>query len=237
MIQTNISDLEAVQACQAIYNSPATLPIPITGAYVRVTSASDGTTKIVTFRGSITVEDWVRDFFGVPVSIRNHPQLGRCHAGFLDAAQSIAANVADSVGSSRFILTGHSLGGAVAVGVAGLLVCSGIEPSAVVTFGAPRFGMMKFVALLASYGVRQYVRGTDLVPDLPEYMPPLFPFMDTRDPRIPIGAIPVVAPAIRTDLIAQIRSDLSKIETALASHHIDGYVTDVEAYLKQKQAA
>lgn len=232
-----IPDLECVQACQAIYNAPATLPIPITGAYVRVTLASDGATKIVTFRGSVTVEDWLRDFFGVPVSIHTHPQLGRCHAGFLDAAQSIAATVADAVGSSRFMLTGHSLGGAVAVGVAGLLVCSGIEPTSIITFGGPRFGMMKFVALLAPYGVRQYVRGTDLVPDLPEYMPPLFPFLDTRDPRIGIGAIPVVAPSIRTDLIAKLRAKEMEFATALASHHIDGYVADVEAYLKQKQAA
>lgn len=232
-----VFDLECVQACQAVYGSPATIPVPITGAYARVTTASDGKTKIVTFRGSVTVEDWLRDFFGLPVEVRDHPDLGRCHAGFLDAAQSVAARVADAVGKGPFVLTGHSLGGAVAVGVAGLLVCLGIEPAAIVTFGAPRFGMMRFVAALAPYGARQYVRGTDLVPDLPEYMPPLFPFLDTRDPRIAIGAVAVLAPVIRTNIIAKIRADISQLGAALASHHIDGYVSDVAAYLQTKTAA
>lgn len=210
-----ISDIECVQACAATYTSAATLPVPASGAYVRITPASDGKTPIVAFRGSVTPLDWARDFFFAPVEVRDHPQLGRCHAGFLNDAESIVDAVEHTISASPFVLTGHSLGGALAVGVAALLVCAGIEPDAVVTFGAPRVGMARFAALLKDYPVRQYVRGNDPVPTVPWDVPPEWAFLDTRDPPIRIG----VAQADR-----------------FACHHIGGYVDDVTAYLS-KQAA
>jgi len=189
------------------------LPVPASGAYVRITVAADGTTAIVAFRGSVTVLDWLRDFLFAPVAVRAHPQLGRCHAGFLNGAESIADAVAGAVDARPFVLTGHSLGGALAVGVAGLLICAGVAPDAVVTFGAPRFGMARFAALLEPYPVRQYVRGNDPVPVLPFDVPPEWAFLDTSDPPLRIGK----AQADR-----------------FACHHIDGYVADVAAYLASR---
>jgi predicted lipase len=205
-----ISDLECVRACAATYTQPPTLPVPASGATVRITTAADGATAIVAFRGSVTVQDWLRDFFFAPVRVRDHPQLGRCHAGFLDDAESIVDTVAAAVRARPFVLTGHSLGGALAVGVAGLLLCAGIAPDGVVTFGAPRFGMARFAALLKPCAVRQYVRGNDPVPTVPFDVPPEWEFLDSREPPICIGK----AQADR-----------------FACHHIEGYVADVAAYL------
>jgi hypothetical protein len=209
-----VSDLECVRACAATYLLPATLPVPASGAYVRITTAADGVTSIVAFRGSVTVLDWLRDFFFAPVAVRAHPQLGRCHAGFLDGAESSADAVADAVRAGPFVLTGHSLGGALAAGVAGLLICAGLAPEAVVTFGAPRFGMARFAALLKPYAVRQYVRGNDPVPTVPFDVPPDWAFLDSRDPPLRVGK----AQADR-----------------FACHHIEGYVADVAAYLTDQQ--
>ncbi len=208
-----ISDVECVGACAATYLQPPTLPVPASGATVRITTAADRVTFIVAFRGSVTVQDWLRDFFFAPVEVRDHPQLGRCHAGFLDDAESIADAVAGAVRGRPFMLTGHSLGGALAVGVAGLLLCAGVAAQAVVTFGAPRFGMARFAALLQSCAVRQYVRGNDPVPTVPFDVPPEWQFLDTRDPPIRIG---------------KAQAD------PFACHHIEGYVADVAAYLAQQ---
>jgi hypothetical protein len=210
-----ISDLELVQAAADTYTQPPTLPVPMTGVCARVAPGSDGT-LIVAFRGSVTVEDWVHDFIFAPTVDREHPQLGVCHAGFLDDAESIVDEVARAVGDQPWLVTGHSLGGAIALGTAGLMACRGRAPQAFVTFGAPRFGMDKFVNWLLRVPGRQYRRGNDPVPTVPEFFPPLFRFLDARDPLIGIGA---------------------PQRDRFACHHIAGYVADVEAYLKTQAAA
>jgi len=181
-----ISDAALAQACADTYNLPATLPIPITGTDARIATAADGII-IVAFRGSVTAEDWARDFIVAPITDRDHPQLGPCHAGFLDGAQSIVGEVADAVTDKPWIVTGHSLGGALALGVAALMVCASKPPLAFVTFGAPHFGGDQFVNWLMRVAGRQYRRGNDPVPLIPFDAPPLFRFLDARAPLIEVG--------------------------------------------------
>ncbi len=221
-----ITDVDLVAACAATYKLPPTVPVPASGVNCRVTaefSGGDGA-LVVAFRGSVTVQDWLRDFFFAPIAVREHAQLGRCHAGFLDAAESILDALLQELERSSatlpVLVTGHSLGGALAVGVGALLKLAGRPPAAIVTFGAPRFGMAAFVACLKDVPVRQYVRGNDPVPAVPFDVPPEWAFLDSRDPPIRIGK----AQADR-----------------FACHHIEGYVADVAAYLarhdKQETAA
>lgn len=209
-----ISDLDLAQACADTYNLPPTLPIPITDTDARITAAADGA-FVVAFRGSVSAEDWARDFICAPIVDREHPQLGPCHAGFLDGAESIVDEVAKAVGDAPWYSTGHSLGGALALGVAALMACRAKPPEAFVTFGAPRFGMDKFVAWLLRVKGRQYRRGNDPVPLVPFDVPPLLRFLDARVPLIQVG-------------IAQ--------QNPFRCHAITGYQTDVAAYLA-KQAA
>jgi hypothetical protein len=203
-----ISDLTFAQCCAATYDEPPTLPVPATGTDVRISAVADGI--VVAFRGSVTAEDWARDFICAPVMDREDPQLGLCHAGFLDGAASVVAAIAAAVGSNKCYLTGHSLGGALALGVGALLICSGKSPEAIVTFGAPRYGMAKFVAALQPIAIRQYRRGNDPVPLVPFDVPPLLEFQNARDPLIAIGE-------------AQ--------HDPFACHAIDGYLADVAKYL------
>jgi len=206
-----VGDLDFVRACAATYAAPPTLPVPASGVDCRITLAPDESgSLIVSFRGSITAEDWLRDFIFTPIEDREHPQLGLCHAGFLDGAESILGEVTAAVGGRRYYVTGHSLGGALALGVGALMACSGKPPAAIVTFGAPRFGMAKFAAVLAPISLRQYRRGNDPVPFLPFDVPPLLQFLDARDPLLAIG-------------IAQ--------RDPFACHAIVGYVADVGTYL------
>jgi hypothetical protein len=200
-----ISDLECAKRCAATYIDAPTLPIPETGTDCCVTTEPDGFV-VIAFRGSVTAEDWARDFICAPVEDRAHPQLGHCHAGFLDGAESILDEVTQASAGKRAIVTGHSLGGALALGVGALLACMGTPPMAIVTFGAPRFGMAMFVKAIARVPVRQYRRGNDPVPTVPFDVPPLLQFLDARDPLIAIGA-------------AQ--------SNPFACHAIAGYVADV----------
>ena len=215
-----ISDIDLVRACAQTYKLPPTVPVPRSGVNCRITAEFVGGNGVlvVAFRGSITVQDWLRDFFFAPIAVRKHPQLGRCHAGFLDAAESILDAVLQELARSSAALpvfvTGHSLSGALAVGVGALLKLAGRLPAAIVTFGAPRFGMAAFVACLKDVPVRQYVRGNDPVPLVPFDVPPEWAFLDSRDPPIRIGK----AQADR-----------------FACHHIEGYVADVAAYVGQQQ--
>jgi|SRR5580700_270433 hypothetical protein len=203
-----ICDLTFAQCCAATYDEPPTLPVPATGTDVRISSIADG--MVVAFRGSVTAEDWARDFICAPVMDREDPQLGLCHAGFLDGAESIVGAISAAVGNNKCYLTGHSLGGALALGVGALLACSGKSPAAIVTFGAPRYGMAKFVALLQPIAIRQYRRGNDPVPLVPFDVPPLMEFQDARAPLISIGAAH---------------------RDPFACHAIAGYLADVAEYL------
>jgi Lipase (class 3) len=217
-----ISDLDCVQACTDTYTLPPTLPVPATGADCRITIIDDDGAGaiIVAFRGSVTAEDWARDFICAPVEDRTHPQLGPCHAGFLDGAEGILDAVAQQIAtpsiSAPVIVTGHSLGGALALGVGALLACAGRKPAGIVTFGAPRFGMAQFAAQIAGVPIRQYRRGNDPVPLVPFDVPPFLQFVDARDPLIAVG-------------VAQ--------KDAFACHSIAGYAADVGSYLTAHPAS
>lgn len=172
-----------------------------------MTQVRDG--KVFAFRGSITEQDWLRDGRTIPRQSFEHPQLGWCHEGFLDAAESIVNEVVSAAGSQPIILTGHSLGGAEAVGVGSLLVLMKKLPAKIVTFGAPRVGMWQFVKVMnAVRSLRQYRRGNDPVPMVPFFIPILFRFRNTRDPLIQIGEDQI---------------------DAFSAHHIEGYVADMGA--------
>ena len=84
-----------------LYRLPPTLPVPNTGVNCRITTTVENGTGavIVAFRGSVTAEDWARDFICAPVGTRADPQFGLCHAGFLDAAQSIVDAVEAEIGT------------------------------------------------------------------------------------------------------------------------------------------
>lgn len=158
---------------------------------------------VIAFRGTSAIGDWIRDLAWRPIC---DPKLGWCHAGFLTGGALYMAKATASSGNPP-ILTGHSLGGALALVVGALMALSGRPPAAVVTFGAPRVGMGRFTQSLASVEVRQYRRGDDPIPDVPFFIWPLLRFAHVRS-LIAIGK-PMVP--------------------AIECHRIGGYVTDVGA--------
>ncbi|MCP3709835.1 lipase family protein [Paraburkholderia sp. CNPSo 3274] len=92
---------------------------------------------------------------------------GQVHAGFACAARGLREAVDDwlqatATTRTQLILTGHSLGAAIAT-----LFASICKPNALVTIGSPRVGDATFVATLDGVAITRYVDCCDLVTDLP----------------------------------------------------------------------
>jgi hypothetical protein len=92
---------------------------------------------------------------------------GRVHHGFARAARSVFAAVdrwllAAREPNTRLIVTGHSLGAAIAT-----LYASVLAPQRLVTIGSPRVGDERFVATLDGIDMTRFVDCCDIVTQLP----------------------------------------------------------------------
>src|SRR5258705_738584 len=145
------------------FSKPEPFQFAATGTEAIATTPPDGT-AFVAFRG--TQPD---SFCDLAADLRTNPIAfepgGRVHAGFLNAYQSIAQPIADWLAATehrRLVLTGHSLGAAIAT------IGAAARPDArVVTFGSPMAGDAAFAKLLAGRTVRSYVDCADFVTSVP----------------------------------------------------------------------
>lgn len=124
-----------------------------------------GDPGVYAFRGSDELADWIRDIRFCPWWTRG---LGWTPAGFVKAADDCArAVLKDNVWGASFVLTGHSLGGAIALLTGALLTYKGLPVSRIETYGAPRVGRLK---LLDNLPVAVYRNHGDFIP----FLPPLY---------------------------------------------------------------
>ncbi len=129
---------------------------------------------VVAFRGTTSKADRKTDFrISVNrVLVENHPQHVRVHAGFYSAFQLVENHVhaaLNSVPGKSVYLTGHSLGGAVALVASAALGGRddiGSRIAAVYTFGSPRAGGRDFPAIVKAPHYR-VVNSGDVVPLVP----------------------------------------------------------------------
>jgi hypothetical protein len=135
------------------------------GAY----RAGDGT-ALVAFRG--TQPDQLLDL-ATDLEAYTSPwseSAGRVHAGFAKAARGVMPPLGhwldhEAVGRSTLIVTGHSLGAAVAT-----LAASAFRPTMLVTLGSPRVGDAAFAATVAGIDGARLVDCCDIVTELPPEM-------------------------------------------------------------------
>lgn len=129
----------------------------------------------VAFRGTHNIPDVEDDF---DVVLTRYDRCGNCyvHAGFYDAEQEAIEFVKDKTrllvkehNLSSIVITGHSLGAAIATLTALDLVDSGFDNVRMINFGSPRIGNAEF-AMYASDRLPGHTRVThyrDMVPHMP----------------------------------------------------------------------
>lgn len=134
---------------------------------------------LAAFRGSESKADWNANFQAVKDP---GPLAGGVHEGFQDAFHAATFDIGSAIGRLRdndqqVWITGHSLGGALAVLLAATLRDAGpparVPVSGLYTFGAPRVGDKRFAKQfdLGIEGVNfRVVNLADLVPHLPPEM-------------------------------------------------------------------
>ena len=135
-------------------------------------------TAFVAFRGTQTFEDWVADFDALFEPYRYVANGGHVHVGFQSIDDAVHDSVAAGIGAAiagcdNLVVTGHSLGGALAV-VAGPDLAKNltIVPE-LITFAGPAAGLADFarafdLVIPSCYRVGNF---WDLVPRLPPQDP------------------------------------------------------------------
>lgn len=173
----------------AVYSGRAyrdhTICDPATGAQALITTNEDGDI-IVAFKGSSTARDFIEDARVLRDTIM---EVGgkkvEVHSGFHDDFKAVNAAVVSSVRqlsnanrAAQIFITGHSLGGALALLCALEFSRQNLMPAGVFTFGQPRVGNAAFAALYDAGGggvMQPYLRDityrivnqNDIVPRLP----------------------------------------------------------------------
>jgi Lipase (class 3) len=143
--------------------------------------ASSADYNLLVFRGTKIPQDWMEDLYCTPARFdwifEAAPAIGQIHAGFghtlADGLSRIISGLTPRDQTKRLLVTGHSLGGALAalVGACFTVMAPAIRPvSAIYTFGQPRIGLNDFCnsyARLLNSKVVRFVNKQDLVPRVP----------------------------------------------------------------------
>lgn len=164
-------------ASQWAYNLPQT----VQGKLAQAIFFDAGPAYVLAFPGTHDLKDWIIDSKFLLKPVINFGPVVRVHDGFYDDVVDIYGLVFDLVTATiasapkPLFITGHSLGGAVAILCAHMLALRKIAIQAVYTFGQPRVGDRDYAAQYNQVlGAKTFrlVFEDDLVPHVP--LPGLF---------------------------------------------------------------
>jgi hypothetical protein len=203
-----ISDRALVLAAAATYEPKAVPIIEAIDHAVRIFRTSIDGLAVFAIEGTHDDLGWALDFVAAGADDHetfNHPTLGFVHAGFHMAAMAVFPRMALAAQGIEYAITGHSLGGELALHLGGMMIDDGHPPVKIGAFAPPRGGGAQFVKVVTSVPFCAYHFGNDPVPDVP-LMLPGFPYEQV--PLTMIGR-PMFNP--------------------FKAHHVDNYVNAIGA--------
>ena len=170
-------------AALAMHAAPAEQQHPVTGMLSDSSTwgivAWNGSTQtaLVAIRGTKTIWEWIEDVTAVPTPFFPDWTAGDVHLGFqlcyLHCRDSLLT-LLGQIEPTRLLITGHSLGGALATYLAlDVLLHKPTRPITpeLMTFGSPRPGGLNFkttfVGAVPNYA--RVVNWLDVVPDVPTW--------------------------------------------------------------------
>ena len=130
----------------------------------------------VVFRGSESVTNWLSD---LDVAMTDYPNCEDCevHKGFYTAEQAVIPQVKSEVSNLlkmypnyRVLVTGHSLGAALATLTAADLKMSGVDSISLFNYGSPRVGNTAFASFYSKIlgnDTNRITHHKDIVPHAP----------------------------------------------------------------------
>ena len=132
--------------------------------------ARNSARQVLSFRGTSNLENVLVD---LKVSLMLDSKFGiQLHRGFAETSSSVLKYLAPSLDKSiPIVITGHSLGGAVAVIVAFYLQQEGYDVQQVVTFGQPKVTNVGGAASFNDLPLLRVVTVKDIVPLVPPISP------------------------------------------------------------------
>ena len=132
--------------------------------------ARNSARQVLSFRGTSNLENVLVD---LKVSLMLDSKLGiQLHRGFAETSSSVLKYLPPSLDKSiPIVITGHSLGGAVAVIVALYLQQEGYDVQQVVTFGQPKVTNVGGAASFNDLPLLRVVTVKDIVPLVPPISP------------------------------------------------------------------
>jgi triacylglycerol lipase len=177
------SQTDVIQADPVVFNAMVE-PHPAVTAMTKSTDIfglmgrnPTSRTAFVSFRGTSDVAEWVANLDAVPGDYRPIGGFGQVHAGFQDVYELVRTNIATNLatataGCDQILITGHSLGAALAV-LAAPDVFRNMPPNKIeprlITFAGPRVGLSDFVGKFNAdiESCFRVVNFLDIVPFLP----------------------------------------------------------------------
>ncbi|MEL4896441.1 lipase family protein [Crocosphaera sp. Alani8] len=180
-----ISGISYEDAKKTIFLNSRDIVLDIEGNYIPGTQGLiifHDKTAIISFRGSEKkINDWSSNFKVKRVDFTH--RKGKVHRGFLSAFDAVIPeegkhklefdDVIERLKKCQYVwLTGHSLGGAIAIVAANFLQKKGVNISGIYTFGAPRVGnkdYRDYVNNLLKNKYWRFMHDHDVVPQIPHF--------------------------------------------------------------------
>jgi predicted lipase len=225
MIDIMPSDAAIVALCAEIYQ-----PTAVAGAFDDYDAGMDDLIcwavkrltgfDVVVLRGSVTIQDWLRDVQALAVPSR----IGHVHSGFYAGMEHMWADLKPLL-SQPAIVTGHSLGAARAAVLAALMTVDGVPPVARVVFGEPKPGLLDLAKPVTGIPGGSYRNGDDTHHDLITDVPFSFPPMQYVHPT------PIIPVCCRPD-----DSEFAELGV-FAWHHVQLYQAALAAVQPQEKVA